>query len=54
MEDFFDLRASKVMGRALFCGDVQVREGSREPVVMYGHDIWWDTRGRDSPTKMGL
>jgi hypothetical protein len=46
-EDFLDLRAPMVVDRASFCSDVQVREGGCEPVVMYGHDIRWDTRGRD-------
>ena len=39
LEDFLDLRAPKVIDRASFCREVQVREGGREPVVMYGHDI---------------
>jgi hypothetical protein len=54
LEDFLDLRTPKVMDRASFCGDVQVREGGREPVVMYGHDIMWDTRGRDSRREDGF
>ncbi len=54
MEDFLDLWAPKVMDRASFCGDVQVREGGCEPVVMYSHDIRWAIRGRDSRREDGF
>jgi hypothetical protein len=48
LEDLLDLRSPEVADRASLCCDVKVREGGREPVVMYGHDVWWDARGSDS------
>ncbi len=54
LEDFLDLSVSEVVDRASFHGDVQAREGGREPFVMYGHDIRWDTRGRNSRGEDGF
>ncbi len=54
LEDFLDLRGPEVVDRASFHCDVQIRQGGREPFVMYRHDIWWDARGRDSRREDGF
>jgi hypothetical protein len=54
IEDFLDLRGPEAVDRAFVCGDVQVREGCREPVVVYGQYVWWDACGSNSRREDGF